>query len=304
MSSSNRVAGPKQWTRSAEKSIRTFRNEFMRWLFSSRKGRKIALEALSPQITALTMDCGDHVISFSPHELVGRTLYASGDFERARVGETLTILEREKLIPPGGLCVIEIGANIGTQSVYFALSDQVSRVVAVEPDPRNLLLLNRNVAENGLGKRIAIVQCAISDREGEAELFRSLGNHGASSLLPRAVGDGSVRVRMATLDTVLAEAGVAADEISLLWMDIEGAEPVVCRSMIPLLKRQVPLMMEFSPDLYGEGESRDFIEFLYGYYRRCVVFDRSGRHEATPEALPVSGKQVDVLFLPDAKRRR
>ncbi len=49
-----------------------------------------------------------------------------------------------------GGCLLEIGANIGTHTVYFAVTGRFGRIVSVEPDPRNLSFLRKNVALNGI----------------------------------------------------------------------------------------------------------------------------------------------------------
>jgi FkbM family methyltransferase len=46
--------------------------------------------------------------------------------------------------------LLEIGGNIGTQTVYFALSGAYSRIVSIEPDPRNFPLLQLNIRQNHL----------------------------------------------------------------------------------------------------------------------------------------------------------
>lgn len=283
--------------KSWERALRSRRDGLLRRLFSGRRGRKLVLDALAGEVRALTLDCGDHVISFSPKELVGRHLYVKGHFDRDRVEAVLELLDREGKIPASGAVVLDIGANIGTQSVYFARSGRVSRVLAVEPDPRNLALLRRNVAENDLQHVVEIAPVAIADFEGTAQLFRKAGNHGQSSLIAGAHDDEPADIVVRPLGPVLADAGIAEDAVHLVWMDIEGAEPAACRSMAPLLSRRVPLMMEFSPGLYGDAGARDFVAFLTGFYRRAIVFDRAGRREAAPAELPTTGRQYDVLLL-------
>ncbi|MCV0397602.1 MAG: FkbM family methyltransferase [Rhizobiaceae bacterium] len=286
--------------KSLERGLRGSRDRLLRWLFSGRRGHKLVLDALSHDITAITMDCGDHVISFSPKELVGRHLYVKGHFDRDRVEALLGMLEGAGRIPAGGATVLDIGANIGTQSVYFAKSGKVARVLAIEPDPRNLALLRRNVAENRLEAIVTVIPLAIADFEGTAQLFRKAGNHGESSLLPGAHDETPVDIVVRPLGPVLADAGIAEDAVDLVWMDIEGAEPMACRSMEALLSRGVPLMMEFSPALYGENESREFVAFLAGFYGRAIVFDRAGHREIAPAEIPLTGRQFDVLLIGQA----
>lgn len=256
------------------------------------------LDALAEDVVAITVDRGDHVISFAPHELIGRRIYSSGHFDRDRVEELVSLLEARGLVPMDGMTVVEVGANIGTQTVYFCKSGKVRRLLAIEPDPRNLKLLARNVVDNDLDGVVSVAPVAIADREGTATLYRSSGNHGFSSLYSAGHDLEPVQVVLRPLGAVLGEHGIAEADVSLVWMDIEGAEPLACRAMIPLLSRRVPLMIEFSPSLYGEQGTRDFVAFLALYYDRCIRFLGNERQEMAVAEMPLSGKQCDFLFLP------
>lgn len=284
--------------RRAEKRIRIFRQDLIRGLFSSQRGRKSVLDALDRQIVSMTLDGGDHLITFAPHELVGRHIYASGHFDRDRVEELVDLLGRKGLVPPGGMTVVEVGANIGTQTVYFCKTGKVRRLLAIEPDPRNLKLLGRNIEDNGLAEVVSVAPVAISDTEGVATLHRSSGNHGVSSFYPTAHNLDPISVPTRSLGSVLAEHGIGEEEVSLIWMDIEGAEPLACSAMTSLLSRRVPLMIEFSPAIYGEQGTRDFVAFLGRYYERCIRFFHEDRTEMRVADMPISGKQCDYLFLP------
>lgn len=284
--------------RRLEKRLRSARETALRRFFSGRRGRKLIMKALGQDVQSLTLDCGDHVLSFSPHELVGRSIYMHGHFDRFRIDELFSILDRENAIPANGLTVVEVGANIGTQSVYFALSPRVARVVAIEPDPRNLGLLRRNVADNGLTEKVAVVPCAVGDFAGEAELYFVPGNHGQSSLLVPENGGASARIAVKPLQAILDETGTPAAKVDFVWMDIEGAEPMALRSMTALLERRVPINLEFSPKLYGPEGTRDFIRFLAGYYERCVFFLGDRRTAMKVADIPADSRQADILLLP------
>lgn len=281
-----------------EKRIRTFRGNMLKRLFSSRRGRKLVLDALDSKVTAITLDGGDHIITFAPHELVGRHVYTKGHFDRDRVEELVSILDERHLIPAGGATIVEVGANIGTQTVYFCKTGKVRRLLAIEPDPRNLKMLARNIEDNDLSNVVSVAPVAISDEEGVAMLHRSSGNHGVSSFFPTGHDLEPVTVSTRPLGPLLSEHAIAETDVSLVWMDIEGAEPIACRSMTPLLSRRVPLMIEFSPAIYGEQGSRDFIAFLASYYERCIQFMREERTEMRVGDMPPAGKQCDYLFLP------
>ena len=87
-------------------------------------------------------------------------------------------------------------------------------------------------------------------------------------------------------------------------MDIEGYEPLACRSMEALLARKVPLYMEFSPVFYGQDQTAAFVQFLAGFYEDCLIFREDDIAPAKVKDIPVNGKQFDVLLFDDARYRK
>lgn len=273
----------------------------MKRLFSSPRGRKMLLDFLPAEVCALTLDLGDHRLTVAANDLIGRHVFAHGGFARESVGTVCRILDENGLLAPVDNTLLEIGANIGTQTVYFGMTRRFGRIVAIEPDPDNLALLRQNVAQNGLTDRTFIFPCAAGDEAGTLALRRVQGNSGNASLVhPEAVGNDVVMVAVRPVGDILADAGIDAASISLVWMDIEGYEPVAIRSMSGLLERKVPIFLEYSPESYGADQVLAFTALLGRHYSRCIIFDAggSGGREAAPRDLPMIRKQCDVLMLP------
>jgi FkbM family methyltransferase len=289
-----RILSAKAWTR----SFRKIRNRFATRLFDTRYGRELLVNAIGPRVTTMTIDCGDHLMSVSPSDYIGRKVFRKGHFERDHVDRLLSVL-RERGLQRKGTVLLELGGNIGTQTVYFALSDAYNRFVTVEPDPRNFRLLAANLRQNGLEDRVTAVNCAAGDRHGELEFFLNRSNHGKSSALRQSPNDEVISVPVRPVPEILADAATDPADIGLIWMDIEGYEPVACRSMQVLMERRVPLYMEFTPAFYGKQQSADFVRYLAGFYRDCIVFSDGGDGtEALVADLPVEGPQFDMLLIP------
>lgn len=254
------------------------------------------VQSLPPRVLEITTDCGDHVLTFSPHDYIGRKVYRKGHFERGAVRRLRALLEAEK-VPLAGTVLLELGGNIGTQTIYWAREDLFSRILSMEPDPRNFALLKRNIGQNGLADRVALVQAAAGETEGVIDFFQNPDNHGKSSALRSSAKDRKIEVPVRPVEAVLAEAGISPDAVGLVWMDIEGYEPVACRSMLSLLKRGVPLYMEFSPAFYG-GEAEAFRAELARHYRRAFLFiEDEPVREVAPGAVPLDRGQYDLLLL-------
>ncbi|KQV70430.1 FkbM family methyltransferase [Rhizobium sp. Root1220] len=279
------------------KRFRKARNAIASRLFDTRTGRRVLIENIGPRVVSMTVDAGDHLMTFSPSDYIGRKVFRKGHFERDHVDRLITTL-RERGLMRKHSSLLEIGGNIGTQTIYFALSGAFAHVVSVEPDPRNFPLLQTNILQNGFGSIVTPVNCAAGETAGEIDFFMNAGNHGKSSAIRQSARDIKTSVPVKPVMQILAELSVDPARVGLVWMDIEGYEPVACRSMVPLLSRRVPLYMEFTPLFYGPGPTREFIATLAGFYETCLVFFEDGEQEMKVVDLPAGLEQYDVLFLP------
>lgn len=276
---------------------KSLRNRLVARFLETRYGRELLVSALPARVMTMTTHCEDHVLTFSPHDYIGRKVYRKGHFERQNIARLTAVLEQQG-IGIAGKVLLEVGANIGTQSIYWALSGLFRRVLSIEADPRNFVLLTRNIEQNGLQDVIIPVQCAAGHEAGVIDFYQNPDNHGKSSAFPTSPKDTQIRVAVKPVSQILAEQGVADGDIGLVWMDIEGYEPVACRSMETLMQAGVPIYMEFSPQYYG-AEAAAFRQALARFYRRAFLFEEDKPHlDMTPESLPLDRGQYDILLLP------
>ncbi len=290
------MMNPALWIRkNYRRRLSKLRDRLATRFFDMPYGRRLLVGGLGPRVLTMTVDCGDHIMSVSPSDYIGRKVFRKGHFERDHVDRLLAVL-RERGLQRRGDVLLELGGNIGTQTVYFALSKAYRRIVTVEPDPRNLKLLACNIVQNQLEDRVTLVNCAAGDRTGHLDFFQHRSNHGKSSALSKAGGNCKISVPVRPVSQILEEAGVEAGHVGLIWMDIEGYEPVACRSMQALMARRVPLYMEFTPEFYGAEQTAEFKRQLAGFYRTCLVFTDDRPVDMQVTDLPVTGAQFDVLF--------
>jgi FkbM family methyltransferase len=291
MTSARVILTRKYWLRLFAK----MRDRVATRIFDTRLGRKLLIGGMGPRVLDMTLNCGDHVMSFSPSDYIGRKIFRKGHFERDHVDRLLAALRELGLLRKGAT-LLELGGNIGTQTVYFALSKAYRRIVTVEADPRNFRLLTTNIGQNGLQDQVIAINCAAGDHHGDLDFFLNCNNHGKSSALCRDASGQKISVSVHPVPDILGEAGTAIEDVGLIWMDIEGYEPVACRSMQALMQRKVPLYMEFTPSFYGQEETRAFIRLLADYYEDCMVFFEDDRTPMKVLDLPSDGEQFDVLF--------
>ncbi|MCA1368063.1 DNA (cytosine-5-)-methyltransferase [Bradyrhizobium sp. BRP14] len=120
---------------------------------------------------------------------------------------------------------LDVGANIGNHSVYFATNTDAQRVFSFEPTRRARTALNKFIELNGLWTKISTIPYACSDAEGEIEVVESVASSAAPVKYPCRRIDDLINV-----------------PISLVKMDIEGAEPFALRGAVRVLQESKPVM--------------------------------------------------------------
>jgi FkbM family methyltransferase len=146
-----------------------------------------------------------------------------------------------------GDVVVDVGAHIGLYTLLAARS--ASRVLALEPDPDNFVLLQDNVRLNGFSN-VCAIEAAASDRPGSVPLIPATGSNrgtsmvdGESSALGTSVSRaGTVVVRCDTLDRLLDPYKLG--RIDWLKIDVEGHEGAVLAGAAVTLSRTRHLILE------------------------------------------------------------
>ncbi|QKV18329.1 FkbM family methyltransferase [Oricola thermophila] len=161
--------------------------------------------------------------------------------------------------------MLEIGAHIGTQTLQFAESGLFRKVISVEPVPDNLEALSHNVKINGLEETVTIVPCAIGEEPGTASMYFDTFNSGGHSLREPEGETGAQSVQVEVLDVarlLSTRANVPASDVGCLWIDAEGFEFEILRSVLNAGIRDALFNVEFTPRFYGERKKAEFIAFL------------------------------------------
>lgn len=117
--------------------------------------------------------------------------------------------------------VLDVGANIGLAAVWFHAWLPECQIACVEPDPRNLGLLQKNLAANGIHAKV--FPHGAANRAGHAELTIGLET-GWSSLQGTGLHDHrrTVPVTIRRIPDILDTLGWPT--VDLLKLDVEGAE--------------------------------------------------------------------------------
>ena len=274
------------------------RNRVLDALLSTNAGRKAAMRAAHRMGNGVVYrKLGDHALIVDSGELIGRSVLREGHFARDSLDVALRHLDGLGAFRDG-LAFIDVGANIGTHTVYAALSRRFARFVAIEPDPRTCEILSANIALNALGGRAVALNCAAGGEPGTLDLHRVAENSGAATLRPagqRTTGE-RLSVPVCRLDDILAQSGLMPGDIGLVWIDVEGFEPEVWAGMAGVIAARRPIVLEFSPDLYGPERTARFIADMQAAYPRIARLDGDRAVDLAPSDLGALRGQHDLVL--------
>ena len=134
--------------------------------------------------------------------------------------------------------ILDLGANIGYASVYFAARWPQARILAVEPSRKNLALLTRNTRP---WHRITALQAAVWTRSARLQIANPDDAANAYRMIETAGPDGD-GIQAYTIGHFMTRLG--GGPIDLLKMDVEGAEAEILRHGADWLDRIRVLMIE------------------------------------------------------------
>lgn len=245
------------------------------WNLYSRSHDTITFSTVQGRFTVSCRDQG-----------IGRTLFGYRQFEGDLIKKTFSHLHALGKIPPAGQgTIVDIGANIGVIGIGAAYMGLVKNIIAIEPDPNNFALLKQNVQQNGFDTCSVCLPYAVAEQSGELQFELSRDNYGDHRLRSeniiaqeKELFDESARqlitVRSRPLDEIMKQVpGGFADQVSLVWVDVQGYEGYVFRSGESFFRRGMPVMVEIWPYGVRRAGMRDdqFCEIVgnlwKGYWR-------------------------------------
>jgi FkbM family methyltransferase len=173
---------------------------------------------------------------------------------------------------------VDVGANIGTTCVPIARASGC-RALAIEPVGENFRRLKINVEANGLADRILLAQRAVQRAPGRIRMCRTVrqsgGNFvwrdGLANIAPEEVA-GFEEVEGDTLVAIARSVGLRAEEIALVWADVQGCEAEVIESGAALWALGVPLWAEVEPhSLVRQGSLASFADLSAAHFDRFIL---------------------------------
>lgn len=170
-----------------------------------------------------------------------------GDFIQSRIRNKKQFYESallDDLYTSGlsGKTVIDVGANIGNHTVFFAKVAKARKVYCFEPFKDMFNILKRNIELNGLGEKIRAYNLAVGKSKGKGTMkIRNIANLGMNRVQQDSSGD----VEIDSLDNILLS---SIDSVDLIKIDVEGME-------LDVLQGSRQILQKFKPDLCIEANT-------------------------------------------------
>lgn len=207
------------------------------WPFPHGAGRIIdrffSRLAFEPKIVSVRTTDG-FVMNILPNELIGRHIYLTGEFDRSTVKILL------ELARPGDV-LLDIGANVGYVSGCFLKNVPRSKIIAVEPQPQIVDLLQSNLKPFG-EERYKLFPVGLSDTDGSGWMEICDLNRGASKVVDKP---NRSTVEIALWSAKRLFASLSGNKIDLIKLDVEGHEERVLTACQPELDRLRPRAVFF-----------------------------------------------------------
>lgn len=204
---------------------------------------------------------------FTETPYVYRTLTAGRVYEEQ-------FLEHIRALDRSGVYV-DIGAHLGTHTVWFASVCAATHVHAFEPVSRFAGVVQRNVTANDLEGRVTLHRVGLSDQAGRAT-NRLSPEHQMGFMADAIATDES-------FDIVRLDDVIGRQPIAVIKLDVEGMEAAALRGAGRILSK-------WRPVVYAEAHTPEDVAEIeqallpYGYRATGKVFNASPTYEFTAPA--------------------
>lgn len=214
---------------------------------------------------------GNFNIHIDTTNYIDASIYYMGDYEP-------WLKKFFKVIIKKNSTVLDVGANIGFHSLYFAeLAGNNGKVISVEPILQNFEALEKNIALNHF-KNIITVQKALASKQRLMQIGIDANNNnpGAFSLM----GNGAKKIDIHCVkgDDLLDD--LLIEKIDFIKIDVEGFELEVIKGLLKTIARDKPVIIfEFDRNyqLRSSEKPEEIFLLLKAYNYRFATVDAYGK---------------------------
>jgi len=227
--------------------------------FENGLDKNIFIEQIVPLINSLPSDCTEEVkIELSNYKNKIMMRHHTSDVECF-----YQVFIRDDYDIPVNLAriglIVDGGANVGYSSIYFADRFPEAKVIAIEPEESNFMMLKKNTTGY---KNVEQIRSAIWNKETYLKV-KDIGLDKWGFIIEEFDGKNSSDLRTTTLKDILKNSGYR--KIDILKLDIEGSEKeIFCNECQEWLSSTNIIIIELH-DRIKEGCSRAFYSAIQNY---------------------------------------
>lgn len=216
---------------------------------------------------------GNFKINVNTKNFIDACIYFTGDYEPYLKSNFA------QLIKPG-MTVLDVGANIGFHTLYFAeLVGKSGKVIAFEPIEVNYKALQQNLALNEFPQVVA-VNSALGSTNSilNIHIDDNALNPGAFNLFED--GEKNTSINCVKGDDYLAENQIA--QIDFIKVDVEGFELEVFKGLSETLRRCKPILVfeyDVNYQLRTKENPKALLHFLHQFFYDFYAIDGYGNRK-------------------------
>ena len=213
--------------------------------------------------------------------VIGRSLLQTGSFQESKIHHVQNFLQANFSVDLK--LFVDVGANIGTHSIFALKECGFDGAICFEPDLNNYKLLVANISINGLADRIVTNRLALSNLSGEMQMELSRSNYGDHRIKAQSTnssfGEEAERehafVPAVSIDDYVVRSKSDWSN-ALIWMNTQGHEGYIFDGGYAFIKSELGpryIVSEFWP--YGIERSAGF-EGYFNFLGSCAkIYDLS-----------------------------
>ncbi|GCA70205.1 hypothetical protein MiYa_01737 [Microcystis aeruginosa NIES-2519] len=228
----------------------------------------------------------------------------------------MTFLENHSLFHPDKSCFLDLGANIGSTSIYALKGNYFQSAISIEASGLNHQFLTFNTQINQLTERLQALNYGLANFTGTGELVCNPDNCGDFRIQPVNVTDNlfnedNYRRELAefiTLDELKNRGILNPRKIGFVWIDCQGSEGLIFQGGQEFFREiSVPLYVEFWP--YGINRlagKKSYLSFIETFASRVWRLHEGTFVEISLDFLYTfyqenlnTGEYIDILVIPN-----
>ncbi|RZK15072.1 MAG: FkbM family methyltransferase [Flavobacterium sp.] len=208
---------------------------------------------------------GNFKIKCNTKTWIGAQIIYLGEYEDYIKKTFATYIKQEDI-------VLDIGANIGFHTLYFAsLVGENGKVIAFEPIPSTFALLEENVGLNNFNN-IVLHNLALGNENATLgiNIEENNINPGANNLF----NEGNTLVHCKIGDDIVVD-----EKVNFIKIDVEGYELLALKGLSELIRKQKPtIIFEYDKNyqLKTSNNPLDIFSFIESFEYTFHTIERSG----------------------------